>query len=138
MVESYSWLATRRLPAGRPGALRAAHPEEAPALLALDRRDRGDFLRFFYRRYDGAPVGQIDDDAASCSAQLLLTKSFPAAIRRVREHRALGHRTMLITGALDFVVGAAAAAVRRGDRGRDAVRPDGTYTGELDDGAAHR
>jgi phosphoserine phosphatase len=33
-----------------------------------------------------------------------LAKSFPAAIRRVREHRRLGHRTLLITGALDFVV----------------------------------
>ena len=38
------------------------------------------------------------------AATLILTKSFPAAIRRVREHRALGHRTLLITGALDFVV----------------------------------
>jgi phosphoserine phosphatase len=37
-------------------------------------------------------------------SDLILTKSFPAAIRRVREHRALGHRTLLITGALDFVV----------------------------------
>ena len=37
-------------------------------------------------------------------SDLLMTKSFPAAIRRVREHRALGHRTLLITGALDLVV----------------------------------
>ena len=28
---------------------------EAPTLLSLDRRDRGDFLRYFYRRYEGAP-----------------------------------------------------------------------------------
>ena len=35
---------------------------------------------------------------------LLLTKSFPEAIRRVRRHRELGHRTLLITGALDVVV----------------------------------
>jgi fatty acyl-CoA reductase len=35
---------------------------------------------------------------------LLLAKSFPAGLRRVREHRALGHRTLLITGALDVVV----------------------------------
>ena len=33
-----------------------------------------------------------------------MAKSFPAGIRRVREHRALGHRTLLITGALDFVI----------------------------------
>ena len=47
---------------------------------------------------------QLDEDAAELFSQLILTKSFPAAIRRVREHRALGHRTVLITGALDFVV----------------------------------
>ena len=35
---------------------------------------------------------------------LLLAKSFPAGFARVRAHRALGHRTVLITGALDFVV----------------------------------
>ena len=32
---------------------------EAPSLLALDRRDRGDFLRSFYRRYEGAPVDRL-------------------------------------------------------------------------------
>jgi phosphoserine phosphatase len=37
-------------------------------------------------------------------SDLLLAKSFPAGIRRVREHRAAGHRTVLITGALDFVI----------------------------------
>src|SRR5690606_32964864 len=77
---------------------------EAPSLLALDRKDRSDFLRFFYRRYDGAPVDQIDEDAVEMFSSLILAKSFPAAMRRVREHRRLGHRTVLITGALDFVV----------------------------------
>jgi alcohol-forming fatty acyl-CoA reductase len=37
-------------------------------------------------------------------SDLLITKSFPAGIRRVREHRRLGHRTLLITGALDFII----------------------------------
>ena len=77
---------------------------EAPSLLALDRRDRGDFLRHFYRRYDGAPVEQVRSDAWELFSELLLLKSFPAGMRRIREHRALGHRTLLITGALDFVI----------------------------------
>ena len=47
---------------------------------------------------------QIDEDAGELLTQLILTKSFPAGMRRVREHRALGHRTVLITGALDFAV----------------------------------
>src|SRR5690606_38828500 len=77
---------------------------EAPGLLRMDREDRSDFLRQFYRRYEGAPIEQIAEDSAEMLSQLILTKSFPGAIRRVREHRALGHRTVLITGALDFVV----------------------------------
>jgi HAD superfamily hydrolase (TIGR01490 family) len=104
VVESYAWLASRQLPADdRPGFV-ARMLAEAPGLLALDRRDRGDFLRHFYRRYDGAPAGRVREDAWELFTQLILTKSFPAGIRRVREHRKLGHRTLLITGALDFVV----------------------------------
>ena len=104
VVESYSWLATRHLPADERLRFSARMLKEAPALLALDRRDRGDFLRHFYRRYDGAPVDRVRADAWELFSRLILTKSFPAGIRRVREHRALGHRTVLITGALDFVV----------------------------------
>jgi HAD superfamily phosphoserine phosphatase-like hydrolase len=104
----------------------------APALLALDRRDRGDFLRTFYRRYEGAPVDRLRDDGWDLFYDLLLPKSFPAGIARVRQHRALGHRTILITGALDLVV--------------EPLRPlfddivcahlgehDGKFTGRLDD-----
>lgn len=103
VVDSYSWLATRHQ--SDPDRLRfvAKTLREAPRLLALDREDRGDFLRYFYRRYDGAPIDRLRSDAWEL-ADVLLTKSFPAGIRRVREHREAGHRTLLITGALDVVI----------------------------------
>jgi alcohol-forming fatty acyl-CoA reductase len=104
VVESYAWLASRHLPVGERVAFTARILREAPSLLALDRRDRGDFLRSFYRRYEGAPVSLLREDAAEMFHHLLLAKSFPAGMARVRAHRALGHRTVLITGALDFVV----------------------------------
>jgi HAD superfamily hydrolase (TIGR01490 family) len=104
VVASYAWLATRRLPAEDRARFVIRTLIEAPSLLALDRRDRSDFLRYFYRRYEHAPIEQIDADSSEMFSDLILGKSFPAAIRRVREHRALGHRTVLITGALDFVV----------------------------------
>jgi len=104
VVESWAWLATRHLPTSERVRFTLKAVREAPALLTLDRRDRGDFLRHFYRRYADAPVARLQDDAWDLFANLLLTKSFPAGIRRVREHRALGHRTMLITGALDVVI----------------------------------
>ena len=104
VVESYAWLATRHLPARDRARFSLRTLKEAPGLLALDRRDRGDFLRYFYRRYERAPTDELHDDAWELFSQLILTKSFPAGIRRVREHKALGHRTLLITGSLDFVV----------------------------------
>jgi HAD superfamily hydrolase (TIGR01490 family) len=104
VVDSYSWLASRHLPAGERAAFVADLLREAPSLLVLDRRDRGDFLRSFYRRYEGAPVDRLRDDGWELFHSLLLAKSFPAGIARVRRHRALGHRTILITGALDLVV----------------------------------
>ncbi|HUI02953.1 MAG TPA: HAD-IB family hydrolase [Acidimicrobiales bacterium] len=104
VVESYAWLATRHLPVADRVTLTARILREAPALLALDRRDRGDFLRSFYRRYEGAPAARLRHDAMEMFHRLLLAKSFPAGMARVRAHKALGHRTVLITGALDFVV----------------------------------
>ncbi len=104
VVASYSWLATRRLPLDDRMRFVARTLAQAPQMLAMDRKDRGDFLRHFYRRYEDAPIEQLDADAVEMLSDLIIAKSFPAAIRRVREHRALGHRTLLITGALDFVV----------------------------------
>jgi alcohol-forming fatty acyl-CoA reductase len=104
VVESFAWLATRRMAVDERARFTLRTLREAPALLALDRQDRGDFLRYFYRRYEDAPADRLRADAWDLFSDLLLTKSFPAGMRRVREHRALGHRTLLITGALDFII----------------------------------
>ncbi len=131
VVESYSWFATRHLDTRDRFRYVMKTLAEAPGLLAMDRRDRGDFLRMFYRRYDNAPIEQIETDARELLTQIILVKSFPDGIRRVREHRAQGHKTILITGALDFAVEGlrplfdeiVAASMTR--------RPDGTFSGEL-------
>jgi HAD superfamily phosphoserine phosphatase-like hydrolase len=130
VVESWAWLATRHLPADERVRFTLAALREAPALLALDRRDRGDFLRHFYRRYADAPVDRLRRDSWELFGGLLLAKSFPAGIRRVREHRALGHRTMLITGALDVVVEPLRPLFDEVVCGHLAER-DGRFTGEL-------
>jgi len=130
VVESFAWLATRRMAADERARFTLRTLREAPGLLALDRQDRGDFLRYFYRRYEDAPADQLRADAWELFSDLLLTKSFPAGIRRVREHRALGHRTVLITGALDFIIAPLrplfddVVCARMGER-------DGYFTGEL-------
>lgn len=130
VVFSYAWLATRNMGPADRLKFTLKTLQEGPALLALDSRDRTDFLRHFYRRYDGAPVSQMEKLGQELLADHILTKAFPDAIRRVRKHRELGHRTVLITGALNIVV--------------DPLKPlfddiicaemsveDGRYTGEL-------
>ena len=104
VVASYAWLATRHLNVADRMSFTVKTLREAPALLSLDRQDRSDFLRYFYRRFEGASVELMARDSREMLSDLLITKSFPAGIRRVRQHRALGHKTLLITGALDFVV----------------------------------
>jgi HAD superfamily hydrolase (TIGR01490 family) len=134
VVESWAWLATRHLPQDERVRFTLRALKEAPALLALDRRDRGDFLRHFYRRYDGAPAARLQADAWDLFSNLLLTKSFPAGIRRVREHKALGHRTLLITGALDFVIEPLRPLFDDVVTARLGRAGDGTLTGELETG----
>ena len=131
VVESYSWLATRRLDRGERLRYTLRTLREAPGLLRLDRIDRGDFLRHFYRRYEDAPLSQIETDAAELLTYVILTKGFPAGLRRVREHRALGHRTILITGALDFAVAGLRPLFDEIVAAEMSVRPDGTLSGEM-------
>ena len=130
VVFSYAWLATRNLPPSERMRFTVKTLAEAPALLALDQHDRTDFLRHFYRRYDGASVAEMDRLGSELLADHILTKAFPAALRRVREHRRLGHRTVLITGALNIVVNPL------GPLFDDVIcsemsQRDGRYTGEL-------
>ena len=131
VVASYGWLATRRLQLADRVQLVTKTLLEAPSLLALDARDRSDFLRHFYRRYEHAPVDQLDEDSREMLSDLIMGKAFPAGIRRVREHRRLGHRTVLITGALDFVVKPLEPLFDDIVCASMSTTREGTYTGEL-------
>jgi phosphoserine phosphatase len=72
-----------------------------PSYLMADRRDRGEFLRTFFRRYEGATVEGIERLVEEIVSEFMLQKVSAAAIRRIREHRAAGHRTMMITAAAE-------------------------------------
>ncbi|MAT04385.1 MAG: HAD-IB family hydrolase [Acidimicrobiaceae bacterium] len=131
VVESYSFLATRRL--NTPERIRYVLRtlSEAPGLLRMDRRDRTDFLRHFYRRYEDAPIEQIELDVQAMMHELILTKSFPEGMRRVRDHRAAGHRTVLITGALEFNVAPLKPLFDEIIAAEMTTTADGRYTGEM-------
>ncbi len=104
VVDSFAWLATERSSPGRKGIIATTLLAEAPKLLSLDARDRSDFLRYFYRRYRGADIAELEDQSTRFMTAFLLRKSFPKGLARVRAHRAAGHYTVLVTGALSFIV----------------------------------
>jgi HAD superfamily hydrolase (TIGR01490 family) len=101
VVESYVWARFADLPPEEWPSELVSVFGRIPNYLQIDRRDRGDFLRTFFRRYEGASVAGIDALVRGHVAEFMLQKAFPSAIRRVREHRAAGHRTVMITAAAE-------------------------------------
>ncbi|MEO8477846.1 MAG: HAD-IB family phosphatase, partial [Actinomycetota bacterium] len=101
VVESYVWTRMADLePDDWPKELLSVFGK-IPGYLQIDRRDRGDFLRIFFRRYEGSSVEGIDRLVRAHVGEFMLQKASAAAIRRVRAHRAAGHRTILITAAAE-------------------------------------
>ena len=124
VVESYVWTRMADLPPDEWPRELVSVFGKIPSYLQIDRRDRGDFLRTFFRRYEGASVEGVQRLIDHHVGEFMLQKASSAAIRRIREHRAAGHRTILITAAaeifvrplaplFDIVIGCRARGARR-------------------------
>jgi HAD superfamily hydrolase (TIGR01490 family) len=101
VVESYVWARMADLEAeGWPSELASVF-SRVPGYLLADRRDRGEFLRTFFRRYEGVSVERLDRLIDDVVGEFMLQKASGASLRRVREHRAAGHRTILLTAAAE-------------------------------------
>jgi fatty acyl-CoA reductase len=104
VIETYLLARLCDLPrSGWPGEL-ADLVRKLPRYMAAERRDRGEFLRTFVRRYAGADEAGLARIVHERLGDALLRRSHPEAIRQVRKHRAAGHRTILITGTVDVLV----------------------------------
>lgn len=132
VVDTYLWIRLAASPRREWPTRIADLARRMPALLAAERRDRGEFLRKFYRRYEGAPVDEIATLAAEAFSELVLPNAFPAGLRRIREHRAAGHRVVFLTGALDFTI-APMAPLADVIATATMRTQDGKYTGELEE-----
>jgi HAD superfamily hydrolase (TIGR01490 family) len=69
-----------------------------------EKRDRGDFIRTFMRRYEGFKVAEIERLARGSFKRAMLRRALPDALAQVAAHRAAGHRTILVTGTIDLMV----------------------------------
>jgi HAD superfamily hydrolase (TIGR01490 family) len=130
VIESYLWLRLADLPFEEWPAELASLAARLPRYLAAERRYRGEFLRSFYRRYRGASAEDVQRLAGDHVEDLVLQRLAPAAVRRIRRHREAGHRTILITGALEQFSKPLEPLFDLVVPTRLAVR-DGKYTGDL-------
>ncbi|HVU61841.1 MAG TPA: HAD-IB family hydrolase [Mycobacteriales bacterium] len=100
VVEAYLALRLRELsPAAKAKELSDV-AKALPRWLATERRDRSAFLRMVYRRYEGASIDELNRIVDEHVRTSMLAKLSPAAVRAIREHRAAGHRLVLVTGAI--------------------------------------
>ncbi|MGI5136800.1 HAD-IB family hydrolase [Streptomyces sp. CA-106110] len=103
IVEQYLWVRTS-------GFRKAAWPKEVadlltslPGYLRAEKRDRGEFIRAFLRRYHGMPVARLEEVVRRGYADTMLRHTSAEALARIRAHRAAGHRTVLVTGSIGLL-----------------------------------
>ena len=131
VVASYAWLATREMDDLDRVRFAARTLAEAPRLLALDRRDRSDFLRYFYRPLLGRPDGphrrRLHRDAQRPHHHQVVPPGDPARPRAPsgRTHDPAHHGGARLRG------GAPAAPVRPHHRGRDGLPGGRTRRGGI-------
>jgi HAD superfamily hydrolase (TIGR01490 family) len=100
VVETYLWSRLPELSAGERFAELGRVLARLPGLVRAERSGRESFLRAMYRHYEGARLADLEALVDEALTGYVLARLAPAAVRRVREHRAAGQRTVLITGAI--------------------------------------
>ncbi|HEU5034004.1 MAG TPA: SDR family oxidoreductase [Mycobacteriales bacterium] len=131
VVESYLWLRLPELSAPAKGRELADVARALPRWLYTERRDRGAFLRSVYRRYAGASYAELLRLVDEQVTDTVLRRLSATAARTVREHRAAGHHTILITGAIAPLTRPVAPLFDEVVAAELAVGPDGRCTGFL-------
>ncbi|MCM3689578.1 HAD-IB family hydrolase [Kocuria rosea] len=130
VIHQYLQLRRRTLsPAKWPSEL-ADLVSSAPTYLKAEKRDRGEFIRAFMRRYQGVPAATVRELVSGPLGQDMRRLLKPGALARIQEHRAAGHRTVLVTGSIDLLVEPLAHLFDEVVAGRMDER-DGVMTGYL-------
>ena len=100
VIETYLWMRLGELPPSGKLAELSRITGKLPKFISADRKERGAFLRTVYKEYAGARLEDLDAIADEHLARHILERLAPDAVRRIRQHRAAGHLTVLITGAI--------------------------------------
>jgi len=130
VVSHYAWLKLRELPTALRPLWAATLIGRIPYYWLLDKISRAHFNRAFYKNYKGWKPARAHALGAESFSGYILERLYPEAIAALRAHKRAGHRIVLLSGALDFVLepfkdladDVLSARLRE---------EDGVYTGEL-------
>jgi fatty acyl-CoA reductase len=130
VVSYFAWLRMRELPAALRPLWLAGFLTKVPYYWGLDKLSRAHFNRAFYKNYAGWKPSRARHLGQESFAGFTLDRIFPEALQQLRDHKAAGHRVVLLSGALDFLL------EPMKDLADDVLcstlaQENGAYTGEL-------
>ncbi|WP_246088025.1 HAD-IB family hydrolase [Nocardioides albertanoniae] len=100
VIETYLWLRLGELSGTKKAGEIARMAGKVPGYVWADRSERSSLLRTVYKEYAGARLSELDEIVDERLTTHILGRLAPDAVRRIREHRAAGHVTVLVTGAI--------------------------------------
>ena len=104
VVSHYAWLKLRELPAALRPLWAATFIGRVPYYWLLDKISRAHFNRAFYKNYKGWKPARARRLGAESFSGYTLERLYPEAIDTLRAHKEAGHRVVLLSGALDFIL----------------------------------
>jgi fatty acyl-CoA reductase len=130
VVSYFAWLRMRELPPALRPLWLAGFLTKVPYYWGLDKISRAHFNRAFYKNYAGWKPSRARHLGQESFAGFTLERIFPEALQQLRDHKAAGHRVVLLSGALDFLL------APMEDLADDVLcstlaQENGAYTGEL-------
>ncbi|HEV3476850.1 MAG TPA: HAD-IB family hydrolase [Rubrobacteraceae bacterium] len=130
VVSYYAWLKMREMPPAFRPLWAAAFLPKIPYYWALDKVSRAHFNRAFYKNYAGWKPARARHLGQESFPGFTLSRIYPGALACLREHKERGHRVVLLSGALDFLLDPLK------DLADDVLcaslqEENGSYTGEL-------
>src|SRR5215208_4307360 len=130
VVSYFAWLRMRELPAPVRPIWLTWFLTKIPYYWGLDKISRAHFNRIFYKNYAGWKPSRARHLGKESFAGFTLDRLFPEALQQLRDHKAAGHRVVLLSGALDFLL------EPMKDLADDVLcstlaQENGAYTGEL-------
>ncbi len=104
VVSHYAWLRMRELPAPLKPLWAAAFLARVPYYWALDKLSRAHFNRAFYKNYRGWKPARARVLGTESFSGYVLKRLYPEALATLRAHKEAGHRVVLLSGGLDFIL----------------------------------